>query len=348
VNVPAAVGKQKATPVAGAGARDAAAPGGRAAGLRLVPARCCLCGLDDPEPVAVGEDFEYRTSRDSFLAVTCRRCGLLYLNPRPAESEMARIYPDTYHAFDFNPDSFGLVYRVRRWLEKRRLRAFCRGLPADARILDVGCGDGFHLSLLGEINAGWTLEGLDVDARAAGAARSRGLTVHQGRLEELQLDGGSFDMVLLIMTIEHLSDPVAVMGEVGRLLKPGGRVVIVTDNAASPDFRIFGGRHWGGYHFPRHFYLFTRATLQRLADASGLRAERIATGLSPVNWTFSVRNWLDDWGAPRWLVARFSFVSAPALGLFTLLDAPLALVGQGALLQAVLVKPSERPGGEPK
>jgi hypothetical protein len=52
--------------------------------LALVPARCCVCGDENADPIAVGEDFEYRTSADSFLAVHCRGCGLVYLNPRPA------------------------------------------------------------------------------------------------------------------------------------------------------------------------------------------------------------------------------------------------------------------------
>ena len=103
---------------------------------------CCICGVDESEPIAVGEDFEYRTSPDSFQAVRCQRCGLVYLDPRPAVSEFDRIYPASYHAFDFSEERFGLVYQVRRRLEARRLLSWCRGLPEDARILDVGCGDG--------------------------------------------------------------------------------------------------------------------------------------------------------------------------------------------------------------
>ena len=118
--------------------------------LRLVPALCALCGVEDVEPIAVGADFEYRTSSDEFLAVRCRRCKLVYLNPRPADSEAARIYPDSYHAFQFRPAEYGLVYRVRRRLEARRLLYWCRGLPEDGRILDIGCGDGLHLGLLRE------------------------------------------------------------------------------------------------------------------------------------------------------------------------------------------------------
>ena len=45
--------------------------------LRLEPARCCVCGHDDAMPLAVGEDFEYHSSPDQFLAMRCRDCGLV-------------------------------------------------------------------------------------------------------------------------------------------------------------------------------------------------------------------------------------------------------------------------------
>lgn len=91
--------------------------------LSLVAVKCCICDVDDAEPIAVGEDFEYRTSPDTFLAMQCRCCGLVYLNPRPAITELDQIYPADYHAFEFSAERYGLVYRVRRKLEARRLRS---------------------------------------------------------------------------------------------------------------------------------------------------------------------------------------------------------------------------------
>lgn len=314
---------------------------GRTSDLRLEPAVCCLCRVEDVDPVAVGADFEYRTAPDEFLAVRCRRCRLVYLNPRPAPDEAARIYPDHYHAFQFRPTEFGFVYRVRRRLEARRLLRWCRGLPADARILDVGCGDGFHLGLLREFGKQtWRLEGVDADLRAVEPARAGGLTVHLGEVETLTLPAGAYHLVLLVMTVEHLPDPLRTLRAVARLLAPGGRVVVVTDNVGSPDFALFGGRHWGGYHFPRHTYLFDRATLARLGTAAGLEVERVSTAVSPVNWVYSLRNWLDDWGGPRWLVNRLSLRSVLALGAFTLFDMPLAFLGRGAVLHGLFRKPA--------
>jgi SAM-dependent methyltransferase len=308
--------------------------------LRLEWVRCNLCGADDSVPVAVGEDFEYRTSADTFVAVRCRRCQLVYLNPRPLESELERLYPPDYHAYDFSEERFGLVHEVRRRLEAHRLLRWCRGLADGARILDVGCGDGFHLRLLREFGSPtWSLEGVDPSPQAVAAARRAGLKVHRGTIERARLQPGSVDLALLVMTIEHVTNPAATLSAVARVLRPEGRVVVVTDNVGSPDFRLFGGRHWGGYHFPRHLHLFDPSTLSAMARKVGLHVDCMETAVSPVNWTYSVRNLIDDWGGPRWLVDRFSLSSPVALGAFTAFDWLQVLVGRGAILNAVLRRP---------
>lgn len=308
--------------------------------LQLVDVACCICGVDASEPIAVGEDFEYCTSPDTFQAVRCQRCGLVYLDPRPHASEFERIYPPTYHAYDFSEERFGLVFQVRRRLEAGRLLSWCKGLPEDAQILDIGCGDGFHLRLLRDFGRpGWTLEGVDADQKAVEAAARAGLRVHHGTVQGLDLPTRSYDLAILIQAIEHVDDPPAVLRSVHNLLRPGGRLVIVTDNVETLDFRLFGGRHWGGYHFPRHWNLFSRGTLTALAGKVGFEVEEMATILSPVNWVYSVRNMLVDYKAPRWLVNRFSLASPVSLAFFTLFDGFSQLLGRGALLRAFLRRP---------
>ncbi len=308
--------------------------------LETEPAVCCICGTRDSEPVGAGPDFEYRSSIDSFLAVECIHCGVVYLDPRPTAAEFERIYPDDYHAFRFTEAEFGIVYSVRRRLEARRLLRAFRGLPDAARVLDVGCGDGFHLDLLRRYGPpGWDLMGVDLDARAVSAARRRDLTVHHGRLESLALPAASVDAALLIQTVEHLGDPAALLRAVHRVLRPGGQVLVVTDNTGSLDFRIAKRRHWGGYHFPRHWYLHDARSLGLLAETAGFEVASIGTMMSPVNWVYSVRNALDDWNAPRALVDRFSLESPVALAAGTAFDTLHQLAGRGALLRAILRRP---------
>lgn len=310
-------------------------------GLRMVPQVCCLCGISDVAPVAVGEDFEYRTSPDTFVAVRCRRCRLVYLDPRPVDEEFSRIYPETYHSLAFEPESYGLVGRVRQRLEAGRLKRSMKGLPNDARILDVGCGDGFHLRLLRDHGQpGWQLEGLDLDPRAVVAAARNGLEVRRGRVEDDSLPAESYDVVLLVMTIEHVANPVRTLASIRRVLKPNGRVVVVTDNTRTLHAWWFRERCWGGYHFPRHWNLFNRDNLARAAELAGLETDRVSTETNPVNWVYSIHNLLADLNAPGWLRRRFTLKSVVSLSFFTLVDGFLNLFGRGSNLRGVFRRPS--------
>jgi 2-polyprenyl-3-methyl-5-hydroxy-6-metoxy-1,4-benzoquinol methylase len=307
--------------------------------LDLTHVQCCVCDTDDAEPIGVGCDFEYRTSADTFLAVQCNSCGLVYLNPRPKVSEFERIYPPNYHALDFSEQDFGFVHKVRSRLEARRLLELCADLPDDARILDVGCGDGFHLNLLKQYGkASWTLEGVDIDKRAAQMAEKSGLKVHIGTVEELDLPKNSYDLAFMIQTIEHVEKPEKVLAAAREVLKPNGKLVVVTDNTDSFDFKFFKGSYWGGYHFPRHWNLFNRKSLTKLAEKTNFEVEKLATIVSPVNWVYSIHNSLVDWRAPRFLINRFTLKSTVSLSVFTSLDILLQKLGRGALLQAVLRK----------
>ena len=70
-----------------------------------------------------------------------------------------------------------------------------------------------------------------------------------------------------------------------------------------------------------------------------MKVEALSTIVSPVNWVYSVRNFLDDWGAPHWLVNRFSLNSPVSLAIFTLFDMVHQKLGHGALLRVVLQRP---------
>jgi SAM-dependent methyltransferase len=204
----------------------------------------------------------------------------------------------------------------------------------------VGCGDGFHLGLLQEFGSpDWVLEGVDASEWAVNAGRARGLTLHLGTVQDVELPSQSYDLALLIATIEHVDDPPAVLRAVHALLRPGGRVLVVTDNTDTWSFRLFASRYWGGYHFPRHWNLFDRRNLRMLAMRAGFEVERLDTIVSPVNWTYSIHNALVDLAAPAWLVNRFTLASPGSLAVFTVLDWSQQLIARGGLLRAVLRKP---------
>ena len=308
--------------------------------LKLIAAKCFVCETNESFPIGSGKDFEYDSSSDIFTVYKCKSCGLIYLNPRPDLSEFEQIYPTNYHAFDFSEKEFGLVYKVRCWLEGRRILNFCKDVPQNGRILDVGCGDGFHLKLIQRYgHKSWVCEGVDMDKRAIKMDKKFGLNAHLGTLETISLSQNSYDLILMIQTIEHLADPEAMLLSIRRLLKPGGKLVIVTDNTGSVDFNLFKERYWGGYHFPRHWYLFNRYSMQKLAEKTDFEVSYLGTQCSPVNWVYTVHNWLVDIKAPLRLRNAFTLKSTFSLAFFTLVDFVLQKFRRGELLRVKLRKP---------
>ena len=85
--------------------------------------------------------------------------------------------------------------------------------------------------------------------------------------------------------------------------------MIVTDNTDSVDFGWFKRAYWGGYHFPRHWNLFNSSALTRLGHKEGFEVTALRTIVSPVNWVYSIHNFLVDKRAPGWLVKRFTLKS---------------------------------------
>lgn len=313
------------------------------ANLKVDIVDCCICEHSASKVIGSGEDYEYHTSNDTFYAMQCDTCSLVYLNPRPSVSEFQTIYPPNYHAFDFSPKKFGFVYKVRAGLEANRALKRCSFLGDGARILDVGCGDGFHLKLLQEYgNKTWTLEGIDLDERAVREVTKSGIKVHLGTVEEMRLPKESYDLVFLIQTIEHVENPLSVLSAIYDLLKPGGKLVVVTDNTDSLDFGFYKKRYWGGYHFPRHWNLFNRKSFELLTQKTKFEVEDISTIVSPVNWVYSIHNSLVGKKKPAWLIRRFTLQSSFSLFVFTVVDFVLQKFGKGALLQATLKKSASK------
>ena len=110
--------------------------------------------------------------------------------------------------------------------------ALCGEYVAESKVLDLACGDGYGSVVLARTAASVT--GVDLDGETIERARSRysskNIDFIVGDATDVPLDDQLFDVVVSFETIEHVKDPVAVVREIRRLLKPGGLLIISSPN----------------------------------------------------------------------------------------------------------------------
>src|SRR5205085_2280796 len=98
--------------------------------------------------------------------------------------------------------------------------------------------------------------GVEINEIAVNKAKEKGHTVYLSRFEDLDLPRNFFDVVISIHVIEHVERPDLFLEKCGEIAGENGVVYIETPNTDCLDFKLFKKRHWGGYHPPRHWYLF--------------------------------------------------------------------------------------------
>ena len=116
---------------------------------------------------------------------------------------------------------------LRGKLLGKKLMRWKRG----GRSLELGCYHGFY-SLGIKDHSDWSVEGVEISSKLGNFINSKlKLKCHVGLLEGLKLPDNSYDFIICHDLIEHINQPDLFIKEVARILKPGGRIQIITPNA---------------------------------------------------------------------------------------------------------------------
>jgi 2-polyprenyl-3-methyl-5-hydroxy-6-metoxy-1,4-benzoquinol methylase len=230
---------------------------------------CCVCGTAQ-RPL-----FRYRGHRYH----RCPRCGLVSTWPVPDDATIAAHYARKFAAGNYElRRRFEQEYQAveRQYLEllQPRLR-----VPHPS-VLDVGCFTGCFLQLLER--QGWDVYGLELQPEAVAVASGR----LPGRIFQADLHGDRFpqrrfDVVSLLGVVEHVTDPMRLLGRCAELLAPGGTLIVQTPNSGSLLARVMG-RYWPLYEPVEHIHLFSRRSLQEAVARVGLRDVRVRSHWKPL------------------------------------------------------------------
>jgi arsenite methyltransferase len=136
---------------------------------------------------------------------------------------------------DFNEETAaGLeaIYSRRDILRRRALVHAALGAQPGERILDAGCGPGFYVAeTLERVGPEGSVAGVDASAAMLGVAAKRceghdNVSFHEGDVTALPVGDADFDRALSVQVLEYVEDIPAALGELLRVLRPGGRVLI--------------------------------------------------------------------------------------------------------------------------
>ncbi len=256
---------------------------------------CAICGGSDTRPLFTLPDYLLDRKDVQATFVRCQSCGLVYQNPRPTLDEMSQHYPPEYESYSTPDDTGNASWLLRQAIQLglRKRGGFITRHKRSGRLLDVGCATGFFLNGM-RSQGNWELYGVEISPYAARIAQDRyGLNVKVGTLEAASFPEGFFDVVTMWDVLEHLHEPQKSLREIHRILKPDGLLVFRVPNAASLDARLFGP-FWAGIDPPRHLYVFSPTTTEKLLQITGFSIldRNSASGNYPT-FLLSVRFWLN-------------------------------------------------------
>jgi SAM-dependent methyltransferase len=246
----------------------------------LQPTRCAICDNEGNAAELWPATFDPKAfnarifsarrlpDRVHYRMVRCNTCGLVRSDPVADEVLLADLYKVSTFEYGEEVAALQATYgRALGWLEARSQR--CEAL------LEIGCGNGFFLQQA--LRQGWQeVRGVEPSADAVAKAPP---AVH-GMIEQDVMRRGlftpeSFDAVCLFQVLDHISNPIELLEECIRVLRPGGHILALNHNVSAWSARLLGER--SPIVDIEHTYLYSPATMRTLFAKVGFRAAQVHT-----------------------------------------------------------------------
>ncbi|MEO8627247.1 MAG: class I SAM-dependent methyltransferase [Betaproteobacteria bacterium] len=252
------------------------------------PAKACpQCKGEAPVSFRT-TDLNRGISDETFDYYACNRCGLIFLDPMPAD--LGRYYPNEYYVL---PESLAVVERYAKH-EQYKIDLVVKHLRR-GRLIEIGPATGGFCFLAKQ--AGFDVQAIEMDARCSAFLRDViGIAVVNSNEEVVALNRlESADVIALWHVVEHLRDPWTMVDAIAAKLRPGGIAVIATPNTHALQFKVWKAR-WTHVDAPRHVVLIPPELLIERMQANGMELVELTTsdpggiGWNWFGWVFSFAN----------------------------------------------------------
>jgi len=227
---------------------------------------CDICRCDDAEPLS-----DQGRGGEDISVVICKRCGLVYLNPRDDDAQVEAHYKEG----GFSLQARGGAVPSRKKTEDseemalRRFKILSKVsgivLERPGKCLEIGCGIGSFLRLMR--GAGWEGRGLEPDhGYASFGTKLYNIRIDTQFYEEVVWDDGRFDLIVAFHVLEHSKSPRRFLEKIYSELNDRGKLYLEVPTIEKP----YGG-DLEKFFWTSHLYYFSRNTLTGLLENVGFR-----------------------------------------------------------------------------
>lgn len=270
--------------------------------LTFVKTNCLFCDREDDlllypprfrKNSFTGYAFSARRNRarEHYRIVACRRCGLVRSNPILDESEINKLYGDSYFTFVQEAPYAARTYAV---LLQQLIR---RHIPAGIlSLLEIGCSTGFFLEEALRMGIA-EISGFEPskDCLAKASERVKPHIINHP-FDPQVLSRKTFDLVCGFHILDHLSDPAKTLTSIKSCLHPGSYILLVCHDVESWSAKLLGEN--SPIFDIEHIYLFSRRSIQRLLEMAGFQL--LESGL--VTNTYPLGYWIRMVPSGHWVV----------------------------------------------
>ncbi len=255
--------------------------------------KCAICNKNNESPIAKAKNTHgsYCISDEEFNLVKCKKCGLVYVNPRPIEEEIHSYYSDNYYLSKGSIKSKIEKFILRPYYMSLK-RAHIKQFKKKGKILDIGCGGGDFINLLPKNN--WEVYGIEPNQTGfnlSSDGNNKKMNIYDKKLLSCKFPDNYFDVITMWHVFEHIHKPNKELQEIKRVLKDDAIFILAVPNIKSFGFKICK-EHWFHLDAPRHLYHYDSATIRKILDNNKFEVVKIVFSLTeyPLDLYHSIMN----------------------------------------------------------
>jgi len=238
-------------------------------GDNLIKKKCILCKNEKFQLIS-------KKTRDSkkHKIIRCLKCNHIQIYPIPTLNDEKKFYDENLQ--DKNINDIGSIKRARRKMMPdniRRAKLVSKIITKRSRILEIGSGHGFFLDIMKK--NGYNVTGFEISKEKRKYSKKvTNASVLDININEKISTVKPFDIVVLFHTLEHIIDPVIMLKNIKKLLKPKGKVLVEVPNC--DDFHLELNKFYKEFYWERaHIHYFNSKSLKTVIHLGGFKNIKI-------------------------------------------------------------------------